>query len=72
VAAGLTVIGRTDFFCLVETPGDAQAIATHLGTRGILVRAFAHRPQWLRIGLPPSAAARLRLVKALMEALPSR
>lgn len=71
-AAGLTVIGQTDFFCLAEIPGDAHAVAAHLGARGILVRAFAHRPQWLRIGLPPSAAARLRLVKALREALPSR
>jgi cobalamin biosynthetic protein CobC len=69
-AAGLTVIGRTDFFCLVETPGDAQAIAAKLGAQGILGRAFAHRPRWLRIGLPPSAAARLRLVRALRSALP--
>lgn len=71
-AAGLMVVGQTDFFCLAETPGDAHAVAAHLGTRGILVRAFAHRPPWLRIGLPPSAAARLRLVKALRAALPSR
>jgi cobalamin biosynthetic protein CobC len=63
-AAGLTVIGESDFFCLTETP-DAHDIAAHLGERGILVRAFAHRPQWLRLGLPPSAAARLRLVTAL-------
>ncbi len=67
-SAGLTVLGQTDFFCLAETPGVAHAVAAGLGTHGILVRAFADYPHWLRVGLPPSAAARLRLVKALKAA----
>ncbi|MFY8106877.1 MAG: aminotransferase class I/II-fold pyridoxal phosphate-dependent enzyme [Elstera sp.] len=71
-AAGLTVIGQTDFFCLVETPGLAHAIAAGLGTHGILVRAFTDHPHWLRVGLPPSSAARLRLVKALKAAQATR
>jgi cobalamin biosynthesis protein CobC len=64
-SAGLAVIGQTDFFCLVKTPGSSHTLAAALGAQGILVRAFADHPHWLRIGLPASAAARLRLVRAL-------
>lgn len=65
--AGLSLRGRTDFFCLVETP-DAHRIADRLGQQGILVRAFTAQPTWLRIGLPPSMKARGRVIKALWAA----
>lgn len=65
--ARLTLLGRTDFFCLAETP-DAHGIANRLGQQGILVRAFAQHPTWLRVGLPPSMKARGRLVRALSAA----
>ncbi len=65
--AGLPLLGRTDFFCLVETP-DAHRIADRLGRLGILVRAFAAQPTWLRVGLPPSMKARGRFIQALWAA----
>ncbi len=63
-AAGLTVVGGTDLFRLVETDG-AQDLHQRLGRAGILVRSFDDHPRWLRVGLPPSADALRRLSAGL-------
>lgn len=63
-AAGLHGLGGTDLFRLVEHP-DAAAVYDRLGRAGILVRAFALRPDWLRFGLPGGEAALTRLRDAL-------
>jgi len=62
---GLGVIGGTDLFKLVET-ARAYEVYEALGCQGILVRAFAERPGWLRFGLPGQAenVARLKSVLA--------
>lgn len=62
--AGLHAVGGTDLFRLVEHP-DAAGIYDRLGRAGILVRAFAQRPDWLRFGLPGGEAALHRLRDAL-------
>lgn len=62
--AGLTVVGGTALFCLVEdrrAPGLYRA----LGEAGILVRRFERRPDWLRFGLPGPEEAWQRLSVAL-------
>ena len=62
--AGLTVVGGTALFCLVEdrrAPGLYRA----LGEAGILVRRFEGRPDWLRFGLPGPEEAWQRLSVAL-------
>jgi cobalamin biosynthetic protein CobC len=56
--AGLDVIGGCALFRLVATER-AAALAEHLGRRGVLVRAFAEHPSWLRFGLPGAAHERL-------------
>jgi len=65
-AAGFTVAGGTTLFRLVNAPR-AWALYEFLGQRGILVRPFTASPRWLRLGLPPDAAARNRLAAALAE-----
>jgi cobalamin biosynthesis protein CobC len=62
--AGCLIIGGTNLFCLVERP-DAAALYRHLGERGIMVRAFAESPQWLRFGLPGVEAEWERLKQAM-------
>ncbi|HEX6977951.1 MAG TPA: threonine-phosphate decarboxylase CobD [Alphaproteobacteria bacterium] len=64
-ANGLTVIGGTPLFRLVETPWAAELFA-HLGAQGIWVRRFSNRPNWLRFGLPGRDFA--RLAAALQQA----
>jgi cobalamin biosynthetic protein CobC len=64
MAHGLEVAGGTSLFRLVRTPR-AGALYRALGARGILVRPFAAHAGWLRIGLPPDAAAMRRLDAAL-------
>jgi cobalamin biosynthesis protein CobC len=61
---GLAVVGGTDLFRLARTP-HAAALYEHLGRQGILVRSFDAKPEWLRFGLPPDAAAWERLRAAL-------
>jgi cobalamin biosynthesis protein CobC len=56
--AGLDVIGDCALFRLVAMER-AAALAEHLGRRGVLVRAFAEHPSWLRFGLPGAAHERL-------------
>ena len=65
---GLDVVGGTTLFRLVATPA-APALHARLAQRGILIRHFAQRPDWLRIGLPPDGRALSRLDAALCEAL---
>ncbi len=66
---GLTVVGGTDLFSLVEAPA-ARHLHRALGRAGILVRAFERHPRWLRVGIPPSAEALHRLAVGLKNALP--
>lgn len=66
---GLTVVGGTDLFRLVETPA-ARDLHRGLGRVGILVRSFERHPCWLRVGLPSSAEALQRLSAELKKALP--
>jgi cobalamin biosynthetic protein CobC len=61
---GLAVAGGTDLFRLARTPHAAD-LFEHLGRWGILVRSFDAKPDWLRFGLPPDAAAWQRLRAAL-------
>lgn len=65
-AAGLTLLGGTRLFRLVEAP-DAGALFERLCRRGVLSRPFTDHPRWLRLGLPP-ANARERVATALREA----
>ncbi len=62
--AGLEIVGGTSLFRLARTAG-ADGIFHRLGHAGILVRRFPEHPQWLRFGLPGSAAAWDRLRRAL-------
>lgn len=62
--AGLTVIGGTALFCLVEDPR-APDLYRALGEAGILVRRFERRPDWLRFGLPGPEESWQRLSVAL-------
>jgi cobalamin biosynthetic protein CobC len=63
-AAGLTSVGGTTLFRLVESH-QADTVFERLGNRGILVRRFADQPGRLRFGLPGSEAAGARLADAL-------
>ncbi len=64
VDAGMSFVGGTDLFTLVETE-HAQDIYEKLGRAGILVRPFGYNPNWLRFGLPGDEKAWLRLENAL-------
>lgn len=61
-------VGGTPLFRLVET-GRAEDVHERLGRRGILVRAFAKHPCWLRFGLPGGEAEWQRLETALQTLL---
>lgn len=62
--AGLPHIGQVSLFTLVLYP-DAPALWTHFCQYGIVTRIFADQPGRLRMGLPASEAAWLRLEAAL-------
>ncbi|MFZ6761976.1 threonine-phosphate decarboxylase CobD [Pseudoroseomonas sp. WGS1072] len=64
--AGLRVVGGTRLFRLAR--GEAGAWHARLGRAGILTRAFAARPDWLRFGLPGDEAGWARLEAALRPA----
>jgi cobalamin biosynthetic protein CobC len=49
--AGVKVIGGTSLFRLGRTHR-AHEIFRHLGSTGIIVRAFRKQPTWLRFGIP--------------------
>ena len=53
--AGIEVVGGTSLFRLVRTQR-AQEIFRHLGTAGIIVRAFHEQPTWLRFGIPSESS----------------
>jgi cobalamin biosynthetic protein CobC len=52
---GLAIYGGTDLFVLIETP-HAAGLHDRLARQGIWTRAFAERPNWIRVGLPGSDA----------------
>jgi cobalamin biosynthesis protein CobC len=53
--AGIKVVGGTSLFRLVRTRR-AHEIFRHLGTSGIIVRAFREQPTWLRFGIPSESS----------------
>ncbi len=55
VSGGLSVVGGTDLFALVQHPL-AREVHAALARQGIWTRAFAERPDWVRVGLPPTDA----------------
>jgi cobalamin biosynthetic protein CobC len=59
---GLAVLGGTPLFRFVAAP---PGTFERLGRAGVLVRAFPHWPDRLRIGLPGDAAGFARLAAAL-------
>jgi len=63
-AVGFACVGATPLYRLVAHP-EAAGIFDRLGRAGILVRPFAHRPDWLRFAMPGSEAACERLQHAL-------
>jgi cobalamin biosynthetic protein CobC len=68
--AGVEVIGGTSLFRLVRTRR-ANAIFQHLGSSGIIVRAFREQPMWLRFGIPSESNwRRLRTALAPWSSLP--
>jgi cobalamin biosynthetic protein CobC len=62
--AGMSVVGGTPLFRLIET-GDAVRFHEGLARQGILVRVFDDRPTLARVGLPGDAADFDRLADAL-------
>ncbi|TAN56311.1 MAG: threonine-phosphate decarboxylase [Magnetospirillum sp.] len=66
VRGGVTIVGGTSLFQLGRQTG-AAALYQRLGRAGILVRAFADRPDLLRFGLPPNPAGLARLERALTQ-----
>jgi cobalamin biosynthetic protein CobC len=65
--AGLSVLGGTDLFRLIESENAPQWF-NRLGRAGIYVRRFADQPRWLRLGLPGNEEALARLAAALADA----
>lgn len=63
-SAGFTIDGRTPLFVLGRHP-EAPHLVDRLARHGIHVRAFEHRPDWIRFGLPGDDAAFSRLAAAL-------
>jgi cobalamin biosynthetic protein CobC len=62
--SGLDIVGGTSLFRLVRTP-IANEWFRHLARAGILTRAFAEHPTWLRFGLPASEQEWQRLQIAM-------
>ena len=65
--AGLTIIGGTPLFTLIEHKR-ASELHERLCRERILTRKFGYAPSWLRIGLAPDAAGDTRLADALRSA----
>lgn len=63
-SAGFEQMGGATLFRLVRHDEAAKCFA-HLGGCGILTRRFGERPDWLRFGIPGTAAAWERLERAL-------
>ena len=64
--SGLELVGGTSLFQLARHP-QAADLYQRLGRAGILVRAFASRPDLLRFGLPDGAEGLARLARALTQ-----
>jgi cobalamin biosynthesis protein CobC len=62
--AGLTLVGGTALFRLVESARAAE-LFQRLAQAGIFVRRFDYHPDWLRFGLPGPEAEWQRLADAL-------
>lgn len=62
----LTIVGGTPLFQLAAHSA-ASSLFTHLAEAGILTRAFADQPDWLRFGIPGSDADFGRLASALSD-----
>jgi len=62
--AGFQIVGGTTLFRLASH-SQAPRWFTSLAARGVLTRAFAERPDWLRFGLPENDSAWSRLAEAL-------
>ena len=62
--AGLGIVGGTSLFVLARH-AEAATLYDRLGRAGILVRAFAEHPDWLRFGIPGDDGALQRLGRAL-------
>ncbi len=67
-SVGMAVIGGTDLFRLTHFEA-ATPVYHALARRGVLARAFAARPQWLRFGLPADTAQFDRFEQALRAAV---
>jgi cobalamin biosynthetic protein CobC len=65
--AGLTIIGGTPLFTLIDHER-ASELHAQLCRERILTRKFGYAPSWLRIGLAPDAAGDTRLADALSSA----
>ncbi|MBB4837352.1 cobalamin biosynthetic protein CobC [Sphingomonas kyeonggiensis] len=61
---GHTAIGACPLFRLIEVPSGI-ALFEQLARHAILTRPFAEQPHWLRIGLPSTGEALVRLETAL-------
>jgi cobalamin biosynthetic protein CobC len=66
VEGGLRVAGGTPLFRLAVAD-DAARRFDRLGRAGILVRAFADHPTWLRFGIPGSRTAWDRVARVLQD-----
>ena len=62
----LDIIGRTPLFRLVRST-NARNLFTQLAEKGVLVRSFIERSEWLRIGIPNEAG--LERLKAALAAV---
>lgn len=63
-SAGFAIVGRTPLFVLGRHP-EAPHLVDRLARHGIHVRAFEHRPDWIRFGLPGDDGAFSRLAATL-------
>ena len=65
IGAGLDILGGTNLYRLCASK-DAMSLYEKLGRTGVYVRCFPDNPEWLRFGLPSSAAHWTRLEKAML------
>jgi len=66
MGAGFDILGGTNLYRLCSRK-DAMALYEQLGRTGVYVRRFPDNPEWLRFGLPGSAAHWTRLEKAMLS-----